>query len=110
MEGEEIGEAGRKLVDSLTAIEERLVQVKRETQQDRVNFPPTLNDMLIGLQGQVDNTDHPPTAGALLRLKELSTDWRRERAELERLLDEDLEALNTLIREKGVPAVAPAAR
>jgi hypothetical protein len=107
--GDEIGEAGGKLVDSLTALEERLVQVKRETQQDRVNFPPTLNDMLTGLQGQVDSTDHPPTAGALLRLEELTADWRRERTELQRLMDEDLEALNRLIREKGIPPVGIAA-
>ena len=108
--GDEIGEAGGKLVDSLTAIEERLVQVKRETQQDRVNFPPTLNDMLLGLQGQVDNTDFPPTAGALLRLDELSADWNKEKTELQRLMGEDLEAFNTLIREKGVPAVSMTAR
>jgi hypothetical protein len=103
--GDEIGEAGGKLVDSWTAIEERLVQVKRETQQDRVNFPPTLNDMLVGLQGQVDNTDHPPTAGALLRLDELSADWDKEKTELQRLMGEGLEAFNALIRNKGIPAV-----
>ncbi len=108
--GDEIGEMGKALVDSLTSLEERLVQVNYQTQQDRVNFPPRLNDMLNGLQGELDNTDYPPTAGALSRLDELSADWSRERAELERLLAEDLEALNALVRENGVPAVVPDAR
>jgi len=103
--GDEIGERGGELVDSLTSIEERLVQVKYETQQDRVNFPPRLNDMLLALQGEVDNTDYPPTNGALRRLDELSADWREEQAELERRLGEELEAFNGLIRETGIPAI-----
>ncbi len=103
--GDTIEEAGSALSDSLSAVEDRIVQTRRRTQQDMVNFAPLLATHLSTLMGEVDGTDLPPTAGARERLDDLGGEWAREKAALDHALGELLDAFNQLVREAGIPAV-----
>ncbi|MFQ5689858.1 MAG: glycosyl hydrolase [Gemmatimonadota bacterium] len=104
-EGEPVREPGQALSDSLTALENGLVQTRRKTVQDIVNFPPRLDTQLHALRGEVDATDSPPTAGARLRLEDLGRAWTAQKAILDRLLGKRLERFNALVRDSGIPAI-----
>ncbi|MFQ5705252.1 MAG: WD40/YVTN/BNR-like repeat-containing protein [Gemmatimonadales bacterium] len=104
-DGEEIANSGKTLGDSMRAVEERLVQFKRKTPQDIVNFPPQLNMQLTTLMGNVDGTDYAPRAGAIERLNDLSAEWARVKVLVDELLGPELDKFNGMIRDKGVGGV-----
>ncbi len=103
--GEVIRAAGQSLVDSLTAIEELLVQPRQKTSQDVINFPNRLNAEFIYLQNAVDGMEPQTTAGARERLAALSQAWIAHKATLNRVLGDQLEVFNALCREQGILAV-----
>ena len=102
---EALAEAGAALTDSINALEDRLFQKRRQTQQDMVAFAGLLDTQLSTLAGEVDGTDLPPNAGALERLTDLQAQWSEAQAALSHVLGEMLEAFNRLARDSGVPAI-----
>jgi hypothetical protein len=92
-------------------LEAMLVQLKRRTQQDVVNFPPALLDHYLFVARTADATDPPMTRGVVDRAADLDVEWRTRRAAIDALFARDIAELNRLARESGVPAVvAPAVR
>ena len=104
-EAEEVGEAADSLVARLTELEEMLVQPRQETFQDVVNFPSRLNAEFLYLASLVDAAAPPITEGQQQRLADLSAQWAEQKAVMERLLQDELDRWNALVREKGIPAV-----
>jgi hypothetical protein len=102
---EEVRVAARGLMDRLSALEDSLVQKRTVDGQTVINFPVRLNHHFIYLLGAVDGADAGVTEGARRRYADLSEQWGRLRGELERLLGEEVEAFNRLVRERGVGAV-----
>jgi hypothetical protein len=88
----------------LDTLESALVQVKRRTFQDVVNYPPALLDHYLFVARQADEAE-PTTRGIADRLSDLDAEWARHRAALADVLARDVAALNQLAREGGVPAV-----
>lgn len=103
--GKAIQEAGRKLAKALTDWEESVVQPKSTNFQDVINYPNRINAQLGYLFGAVDEAGPPVTEGAKARATELTAEWGERKAELQRLLDEDVAAFNALVAEHHVPAV-----
>jgi photosystem II stability/assembly factor-like uncharacterized protein len=101
----EIEKAGRDLAKALTDWEESVVQTKATNFQDIINYPNRINAQLGYLFGLVDEAGPPVTSGAKQRTAELAAQWQERKAELQRLLDEDVASFNALIAERGVPAV-----
>jgi hypothetical protein len=93
----------------LDTLEGALVQVRRKTFQDVVNYPPALLDHYLFVARQADEAE-PATRGVTDRLADLDAAWGRHRAALADVVARDVAELNRLAREGGVPAVAEPAR
>ncbi|MCR9200175.1 MAG: hypothetical protein NXI04_16190 [Planctomycetaceae bacterium] len=101
-----VTEAGKSLVDQLTAIEKSLYQTKNESPQDPLNFPIRLNNRLSALGSTVSVGAFRPTAQAIAFHKEVVAAIDEQLAKLKRLLKKDVKAFNELVRKKAVPAVS----
>jgi photosystem II stability/assembly factor-like uncharacterized protein len=106
-EYEKIAEAGKALKEKLSAIEEELIQVKAKVRQDTLNHPAKLNVKLAGLTGVVASADAAPTKQAYELFEDLSTRIQLQLQRLQELIDTDVKAFNTLIREADMLAVTP---
>jgi hypothetical protein len=93
----------------LDTLEAALVQTKRRTFQDVVNYPPALLDHYLFVAGAADETE-PTTGGIAARLADLDAEWTRHQATLADVIARDVAALNALARERGVPAVVEPVR
>jgi hypothetical protein len=106
-EYERIAEAGKALKEKLSAIEEELIQVKAKVRQDTLNHAAKLNVKLAGLTGVVASADAAPTKQTYELFEDLSTRIQLQLQRLQELIDTDVKAFNTLIREADMLAVTP---
>jgi photosystem II stability/assembly factor-like uncharacterized protein len=104
-QGEGVEEAAKKLNERLTAVETRLTQVKNESPQDVLNFPPQLDNQIVALLGAVAGGQARPTKGSRERFDELRQELDGLLAELQAALDTELVAFNELVSGKSVGAV-----
>ena len=104
-------EAGKKLAKDLTAIEEELYQTKNQSNQDPLNYPIKLNNKLAALLGVVQSSDTAPTAQSNQVFEDLATKVNGHLRRLDTLVNQDIPALNKLVRDAAIPAIklAPAA-
>ena len=115
-----VADSARRMADSLesrlSAVEAELTQVKSESGQDPIRFPPQIDNQYVSLYAYVTGIDGyryggaegRPTEGARVRFEDLNEEWAGYRSRLARILDRDLAALNRLLRDQGVPAVVTA--
>ena len=104
--GHPIEAAAAELREKLDNLEKNLYQTKNRSRQDPLNFPIRLNDKLAGLLRLADFGDFPPTEGMVAVRDELTGQIHAELETLEGLWAEDLQTLETLVREHGIPAIA----
>ncbi len=97
------GERARALTTALDALEDALVQ----TRPGKVGaqLKPMLQRQLTYLAGMTDAADQRPGRDAYLRLQDIEQELAAHRATLDRLLTEDLPALNTVLKQAGAPPV-----
>ncbi len=103
--GEGLEQAAQAVKDRLAEIETRIYQTQSEAIQDVLNFPPKIDNQLIGLMGAVESADYPPTAGSIERFNDLRGELDGILAELDDCVDTEVAAFNQLVAEKDVPAV-----
>jgi hypothetical protein len=103
--GEDLVELADSIADMLTAVEDELINTKSESRQDPINFPPQLDNQLGYLYRYVVSAYGRPTQAAYDRLADLEQQLAQHRAELRRVLDEDVARFNAILRERDVPAV-----
>jgi photosystem II stability/assembly factor-like uncharacterized protein len=96
---------GDSIMSGIQRWEQQLLQTKMKTQQDVVNFQPKLVDEFMFLKGYIDNHDPRLTTGAIERMQDLENNWKDQKATLDQLIEQDLQAYNTLYRTKEVPAI-----
>ena len=104
---EALVEAGKKLKQGLSAIEEELFQVKAKDQLDLLAFPIRLGGRFVALSGAVSSADAAPTSQSRQVFQDLSAELDAHRQRLRELIDTDVEAFNKLIRDSDVPAIVP---
>ena len=94
------------LEKKFAGVEEQLTQVRITGRgQDLIRYPAKTGEKLVYLLGDIGSTDNPPTAsqrevGGVLR--------QRARAagdELDRLIQNDLDQFNRMLRDKGLGAI-----
>ncbi|MFQ5527423.1 MAG: WD40/YVTN/BNR-like repeat-containing protein [Thermoanaerobaculia bacterium] len=102
--GDDLGDLAKSIQEGLTGLEERIYQTKSESSQDILNFPPMLDNQLLGLLGSIGG-DSPPTAGASERFADLRDELDGVQADLQALLDGELAEYNGLVAAKELPAV-----
>jgi len=100
-----VAAAAHGLEKRLTTVEEALYQTKNRSSQDPLNFPIRLNNKLSLLTSTVDAADARPTNQVRAVYDDLASQTDQQLGTLRRMLDVDLPAFNTLVREKQVPAV-----
>ena len=94
----------------MSPIEERLLQVKLRSSEGTLNFPTMLNEQLFGLMNLIDIADGPPTASETAVAERLEREVEAEVAKWKAIADQDVPALNELIKKASVPAlIVPAA-
>lgn len=104
-EADTIKAAGQALVETINTWESHVVQPKQETFQDVINFPNKLNAHILNLMSNIDAGGVPVIAGAKARFNDLQTEWQEHEATLQQILNEDVPAFNTLVRDQAIPAV-----
>jgi photosystem II stability/assembly factor-like uncharacterized protein len=100
----------QKLADristELSSVEAELMQVKNESRQDPLNYPPQLDNQYAYLYGYV-NSAAPPTKGAYERFSDLNKRWVTLRDRLQDLLDSEVTKFNRRIHEVAEPVFVP---
>ncbi len=104
-EDEAITEKAGEIVESLTAIEEQLTQVKNESSQDVLNFQPQIDNQLLNLQGAVESALGAPYTSSREVFAVLEAKLDGYVAELDVVVAEQLPELERLIAEAGTPRV-----
>jgi len=105
-DGDVVREAAVALGERLTEVEQALYQTANRSPQDPLNYPIRFNNKLAALAGSVAIGDARPTDQARAVNAELTAAIEAELAKLEAIWTVDLPALNALVAEKGVPALA----
>ena len=90
----------------LTPIEESLHQTKAKSGQDVLNYPIKLDDKLSSVYGVVSSGNGAPSQQAKEAYTVVASQIDEQLAKLKTITDNDLPALNALIREKGLPIIA----
>jgi hypothetical protein len=103
---ERVRELGAALRDSLTLVEDSLVQRKTYDGQTVLNAPSRLNLQYVYLHGAVDGADDGPSPMAEQVLRDLNARWYPQRNRLEYLLDEKIDEFNRAVEEAGIAPVA----
>ncbi len=104
-QGEGVEEAAKKVNERLSAVETQLTQVRNESPQDVLNFPPQLDNQIVDLLGTVAGGEAQPTQGSRERFDELRGELDGHLAELQAALDTELAAFNELVSGKNVGAI-----
>ena len=103
-QADDVEELAESIGEELTALEERIYQTRSESSQDILNFPPQLDNQLLGLLGSIAG-DSRPTVGAGERFADLRTELDGVQADLEALMEGELAEYNDRVGAKELPAV-----
>jgi photosystem II stability/assembly factor-like uncharacterized protein len=101
-----IVEESKRVLDEMKTIEEALYQTQNRSGQDPLNFPIRLNNKLAHLSSQVGMGNNPPTAQAEGVRKEITKAIDKELASLNKIMEQDIPALNQQIKDAGVDFIS----
>jgi uncharacterized phage infection (PIP) family protein YhgE len=104
---QELMDSGKAILDHINELESVLVQPKQKTFQDVINFPNQLDANILHLRGMIDGNLPPITEGEKIRFNDLKTEWAGRKAEIEKLLGEELTAYNQKFADSKVDYVTP---
>jgi len=104
-ENQNLLDAMKKFQDDLTVIENNIHQTKNQAQQDPLNFGIKLNNRLAFLMYEEGTGDYPPTQQAEQVRVELSKQIDDELNKLNTLIDNNVPAINEMIKEKGIEII-----
>lgn len=99
-------ERAKSLSDDLSTIEEALYQTKSKASEDPLNFPVKLNNKLAALLAAIEEADTEPTASEDQVYEELATTVNAELNKLKQVVDSGVPALNKMVRDQDIPAIA----
>jgi hypothetical protein len=100
----EVQDAGAKLAQALSAVEEDVYQVRNQSGQDPLNFPIKTNNRLASLLRVAVTGEGRPTSNVEVIFKDLIEELRGHTDRLDRVMSTDLPAFNRMLeREKKEP-------
>lgn len=100
-----VTDTSKYILDKMKGIEEALYQTKNKSRQDPLNFPVRLNNKLGHLNSLLAMGDYKPTDQAYAFLKDVSVLIDVQLTALSKILKDDIEMFNDLVREKSIDAV-----
>ncbi|MBX7152948.1 glycosyl hydrolase [bacterium] len=95
-----IKDAAKPLNDSLTAIEEALIQTKLKASQDALNYPIKLNDKLVSLMAYVAQADERPAKQSYETFDDLARRIDAALIKLKPLTENEVPKFNALVKDK----------
>jgi hypothetical protein len=107
--GDAVAHAAKGLLNTLSGIEEELIQWRAQVPQDQLNYPSRLNAKLAALTSVVASGDGAPTRQSYEVFRDLSQRIDEQLVQLRQVIDTDLLAFNTLIQASKIPAIIPQA-
>ena len=106
---DKVAAAAKDLRDKLLAVEGELTQVKAKVRSDTMDHPIKLNAKVAAIAAVVSSGEAAPTRQARQVFDDLSARVAAQLQRLREVMDTDVAAFNTLIREASVPAIMPTA-
>ncbi|TNF72635.1 MAG: glycosyl hydrolase [Acidobacteria bacterium] len=103
--GEGVAEAAETVNDRLSEIEKKIYQTRNEAGQDILNYPPKLDNQLLGLMFVVESGDARPTDGSVQRYQELAAELDGLETEIDSVVGTELAAFDELVRQRHPAAV-----
>ncbi len=101
-ESKSLKEEAEKLMKKINDLEGELIQRKQKTFQDVINFPNKLNADFAHLKEEIVDTNNPiVTEGAKKRLQDLNAIWQQRKAEMQKILTEDVQKFNDLYKQQN---------
>ena len=101
-----ITEEAKRILDEMKSVEEALYQTKNRSGQDPLNFPIRLNNKLAHLSSQVGIGNNPPTSQVEGVRKEITKSIDKELNTLNKIMEQDIPALNKQIKDSGVDFIS----
>ncbi|MFZ0218455.1 MAG: glycosyl hydrolase [Candidatus Dormiibacterota bacterium] len=101
----EVARAADRLAENLSAIEAELIQPKVRTSTDTTKYPTKLSGKLRTLSSGVTSMLTSPTRQSLQVFEALIAGVDEQLASLDRILRQDVPALNELVRAADLPAI-----
>ena len=95
------------IVQKLDALEEELIQVRSESGQDPINYPPKLDDQIAYLYSTVNGQDARPTQGCYERFEDLKKVLGLYSDQFDSILEEEVAAFSKALEDAGVPRIFP---
>jgi hypothetical protein len=99
-----VKDEGKALAGRITAWETQIVQPKRKTFQDVINFRNELIDQYMALRDAVDGNGPPVIDALKARAAELDAQWTPLGATL-KSLEQEVASFNGLAKDSGVGAI-----
>ena len=93
------------MTNALSLVEAAIYQVKNQSSQDPLNFPIKLNDKIASLTRHAGMGDSRPTDGAYEIFEDLSKELQVELDKLNKLVNDDLLKLNTMLKANNLEPV-----
>jgi photosystem II stability/assembly factor-like uncharacterized protein len=103
----EVKEMTESISKKLTAIENELHQTKAKSGQDVLNYPIKLDDKLSSVYRAASVGNGAPTKQTLEAYEVVAGQIDEQLGKLKSVTENELPALNNLIREKALPVIAP---
>jgi photosystem II stability/assembly factor-like uncharacterized protein len=101
-----VGPAADDLGKKLTAIEDRMIQLKSTSGEDALNYPIRISAQLLALKEVVESADAAPTQASYAVFDMLNRQLDTQLAAWKQVQSEDLPALNQKIQQEKIPAIS----
>jgi len=101
----EIMEAGKEIIEKLTAVEDKLIQSKSKSGQDPLNYPIKLDNKIAALASYVSSADFRPTEQTYQVFHALSSKADSQLGLLDLYIERDIKNFNRLVKKADIPAV-----
>ena len=102
---EAITSSGASLRDRLSTIEEEIYQVRNRANEDPLNFPIKLNNIIAALARSIETGDNPPTDQDYEVFRVLTSRFNVVEAKFNEVLQKDLAQYNQLLASHKLPQI-----
>jgi photosystem II stability/assembly factor-like uncharacterized protein len=103
--GKAVRDAGKKLEQRISPIEDALIQSKAKSGQDVLNYPIRLNNELVALAGAISTADAAPTPQSYEVFNLLKQRSDEQVSHWNDVVKSDIAQFNQLVRQQDVPAI-----
>lgn len=102
---DELSLSMNEINDNIDNLEKSLIQVKNESGQDPINYPPMLDDQIAYLYSTSNYQNGKPTEGVYDRYDDLRQELDQKKEEYNSIVDVQLKEIEEKMKENNIPHV-----